>query len=103
MDRPLRELLAAEPGTAEARLLDETTYTQPALFAFGTALFRLLAEQGIPPDLLIGHSVGELTAAHLAGVLTLPDAVALVAARGRLMGELPGGGAMVAIQAGEAE
>ena len=96
LPHPLRDILLTD---THHHLIHQTAYTQPALFALEAALYHLIRSWDIQPDYLLGHSIGELTAAYAAGILTLPDACTLVAARAQLMQTMPTNGAMISIQA----
>ncbi|MFZ0546860.1 MAG: condensation domain-containing protein, partial [Candidatus Promineifilaceae bacterium] len=101
MERPLLEIMFAEPDSKAANWLNHTEFTQPALFALEYSLAQLWLSWGIRPDVVMGHSVGEYVAACLAGVFSLEDGLKLISARSQLMGTLPQEGAMVAVFAPE--
>lgn len=100
---PLLDIMWAEPDSENAALLEGTDYAQPALFAFEVAMWRLWKTWGVQPSLLLGHSIGELAAAHVAGVMSLPDACRLVSARGRLMQAIHRRGKMMSLEASPTE
>ncbi|KAI6717257.1 beta-ketoacyl synthase domain-containing protein [Diplocarpon mali] len=100
---PIKDVMFAAPGSEAAVLLQRTDFAQPAIFAFEAALWQLWMSWGVKPDFVLGHSIGELVAAHVVGILGLADACRLVAARGRLMQAIPIRGRMVAIEVGGEE
>lgn len=100
---PLLDVMWATPNSTDATQLNRTDYAQPALFALEVALWRLWQSWGVKPDFIFGHSLGEVAAAHVAGILDLPDACRLVAARGQLMQAQSGNTKMVSLEVSATE
>ncbi|RQH48212.1 SDR family NAD(P)-dependent oxidoreductase [Okeania hirsuta] len=104
LEHPLLEILYHQDAeNSSSSLIDQTAYTQPALFAIEYSLFKLWESWGIKPNVVMGHSVGEYVAACVAGVFSLEDGLKLIAMRGRLMQKLPSGGEMVSVMASESQ
>ncbi|MGW3652778.1 acyltransferase domain-containing protein [Streptomyces sp. NPDC000878] len=99
LDVPLLDVMSAEAGTHTAALLDRIAFGNPAIFALQVAQYRLLESWGVRPDVLFGYSAGRMAAAHAAGVFSLTDGCHAVGTLSRLMGALPTGGAMAAVEA----
>ncbi len=103
LDVPLLDVMFAEAGTRTAALLDRIAFGNPAIFALQVAQYRLLESWGVRPDVLFGYSAGRMAAAHAAGVFSLADGCRAVGTLSRLMGALPKGGAMAAVEASPEE
>ncbi|MFI7413799.1 TIGR00730 family Rossman fold protein [Streptomyces sp. NPDC049627] len=103
LDLPLREVMFAPAGTPTSGLLDRIVYGYPAIFALQVAQYRLLESQGLEPDVLFGYSAGHMAAAHVAGVFSLADACHAVGTLSHLMGKMPEGGRMAAVEASPEE
>ncbi|OAL75151.1 polyketide synthase [Trichophyton violaceum] len=103
LEIPFLDIMWAQPESTHASLLNRTDYTQAALFALEVSLWNLWQSWGVQPDFLLGHSVGEIAAAHVSGILNLSDACRLVAMRGSLMQGLPSQGKMASIEASSIE
>ena len=101
LNKPLLEVLYTQ--IPESPIINQTAYTQPAIFAIEYALYQLWQSWGIKPDIVMGHSVGEYVAATVADVFSLEDGLKLIATRAKLMQALPSGGEMVAVLASETQ
>ncbi|MGD1702709.1 beta-ketoacyl synthase N-terminal-like domain-containing protein [Dapis sp. BLCC M229] len=103
LEYPLREIIYPQTDDLDSGIINQTNYTQPALFAIEYALYKLWESWGIKPDVVMGHSIGEYVAATVAGIFSLKDGLKLIAKRGKLMQELPSGGQMVSVMANESK